>query len=105
VQGDPTAIDELQRNNVHSFQRPDSDVLTYDPARTSLGGQAGSLSLNKISGQTTRFQSVAAFKTPGFEINDLGFMQRADEITQSMARSESATRSRRRNGCAASATT
>jgi len=83
VAGDVTAIDRLQRNNVHSFQRPDSDTLTYDPTRTSLGGQAGSLSFNKISGQTTRFQSVAAFKTPGFEINDLGFMQRADEITQS----------------------
>jgi hypothetical protein len=83
VAGDVTAIDRLQRNNVHSFQRPDSQALTYDPTRTSLGGHAGSASFNKISGQTTRLQSVVAFKSPGFEINDLGFLQRADEITQS----------------------
>ena len=83
VAGETQAIDRLQRNNVHSFQRPDSDVLTYDPTRTSLSGHAGLLSVNKISGQRTRFQSSVAYKSPGFEINDLGFQQRADEITQS----------------------
>jgi hypothetical protein len=83
VAGETQAIERLQRNNVHSFQRPDSDVLTYDPTRTSLTGHAGLLSVNKISGQRTRFQSSVSYKSPGFEINDLGFQQRADEITQS----------------------
>jgi hypothetical protein len=83
VAGEAQAIDRLQRNNVHSFQRPDSEVLTYDPTRTSLSGHAGSVSFNKISGLRTRFQANAAYKSPGFEINDLGFQQRADEITQS----------------------
>jgi hypothetical protein len=83
VAGDASAIDRLQRSNVHSFQRPDAITLSYDPTRTSLAGTAGSASFNKISGQRTRFQAYAGFKSPGFEINDLGFMQRADEITQS----------------------
>ena len=30
-----------------------------------------------------RFQSNWNYKSPGFEINDLGFMSRADEISQS----------------------
>jgi hypothetical protein len=48
-----------------------------------MSGHSGSVSFNKISGLRTRFQSIAAYKSPGFEINDLGFQQRADEITQS----------------------
>ena len=83
VQGDPTAIDELQRNNVHSFQRPDSDNLTYDPTRTSMNGYGGSVSVSKIAGARMVFSSNFGFKSPGFEINDVGFMQRADQRSMS----------------------
>jgi hypothetical protein len=82
VAGTGAAIDRLQRSNVHSFQRPDADHLDYDPTRDTLGGYAGSISVNKISGQTTRFNSYVGFKSPGFDINDLGFFQRADEVSQ-----------------------
>jgi hypothetical protein len=83
VRGSADAIDRLQRSNVHSFQRPDAGHLTYDPTRTSLSGHAGSVNVNKISGQRVRFSSNAGYKSPGFDINDLGFHQRADEINQS----------------------
>ncbi len=83
VQGDPTAIDELQRNTVHSFQRPDANHLTYDPTRTSMNGYGGSMSVSKIAGARTVFSSNVGFKSPGFEINDVGFMQRADQRTMS----------------------
>jgi hypothetical protein len=82
VRGSAAAIDRLQRNNVHSFQRPDADHLAYDPTRTALSGHAGAVSVRKISGQTTRFSSGVSYKSPGFEINDLGFQQRADEVSQ-----------------------
>ena len=83
VHGDPSAIDELQRNNVHSFQRPDSSGLTYDPTRTSMNGYGGSASVSKIAGARMVFSSNVGFKSPGFEINDVGFMQRADQRTMS----------------------
>jgi hypothetical protein len=83
IHGDAQAIDELQRNNVHSFQRPDSDTLTYDPTRTSMNGYGGSLSLSKIAGQRLVFSSNFGFKSPGFEINDVGFLQRADQRSMS----------------------
>ena len=83
IQGDAVAIGELQRNNVHSFQRPDSDRLTYDPSRTSLNGYGGSLNLNKIGGERVRFSSNVGVKSPGFDINDVGFMRRADQRTMS----------------------
>jgi hypothetical protein len=78
IQGDAEAIDALQRSNVHSFQRPDATSLTYDASRTMLNGYAGNMSINKIGGQRVRFSSNFGMKSPGFEINDLGFLQRAD---------------------------
>lgn len=81
IRGDATAIDSLQRSNVHSFQRPDATSLTYDPARTALNGYGGNVAINKIGGQRVRFSSVINVKSPGFEINDVGFLRRADEQT------------------------
>ena len=83
VRGTPEAITELQENNVHSFQRPDAQHLAVDPAATSLNGSAGSISFGKIAGERVRFNSYFGFKSPGFEINDLGFQRRADERVES----------------------
>ena len=43
----------------------------------------GSLAFRKISGARVRFESNVGFKSPGFDSNDLGFIRRADQITQS----------------------
>ena len=81
MRGDAEAIDRLQRSNVHSFQRPDAGHLTYDPLRTQLSGHAGAVNFNKISGERTRGNSFIGFKSPGFDVNDLGFQSRADDIS------------------------
>ena len=83
VRGSTEAITELQESNVHSFQRPDADHLEVDDAATSLNGMAGSVSVSKIAGERVRFTSNYGFKSPGFDMNDVGFQRRADEITQS----------------------
>jgi hypothetical protein len=82
VNGSPLAIDALQRNNVHSFQRPDADHVEVDPFAETLRGHSGMASFGKIAGEQTRMNVQVAFKSPGFEVNDLGFQQRADVITQ-----------------------
>ena len=79
VQGSPDAIARLQRSNVHAFQRPDADHVEFDPLRSGLSGHAGSISFGKIGGEKTRFSANYGFKSPGFDINDLGFQRRADE--------------------------
>ena len=81
VRGDPTAIDAVQRSTVHSLQRPDSTTLRYDSTRTALNGYGGSVKFTKNGGQRVRFVSSYGIRSPGFEINDLGFMRRADERT------------------------
>ncbi len=80
VRGSSDAIARLQRSNVHSYQRPDATHLSYDPTRTSLAGHSGGLSLGKIGGARLVFNSAAGYRSPGFDINDVGFQSRADEI-------------------------
>jgi hypothetical protein len=79
VRGDAAAIDRLQRSTTHSYQRPDASHLAYDPSRTSLNGYGAQVSISKIGGERIRFTSNLSAKSPGFDINDVGFMQRADQ--------------------------
>ena len=82
VSGSSEAIDALQRNNVHSFQRPDAEHVELDPVATSMRGHSGNLNFNKLAGERTRANVNIGYRSPGFEVNDLGFERRADEIPQ-----------------------
>jgi uncharacterized protein DUF5916/cellulose/xylan binding protein with CBM9 domain len=78
IHGSSDAITRLQESTVHSFQRPDADYLHDDLNATSLDGAGGALTLSKIGGSSVRFTTNVGVKSPGFDYNDLGFMQRAD---------------------------
>jgi len=80
VSGSSQAITLLQQNNVHSFQRPDADHIEVDPLATTLRGHSGSIAFNKLAGERTRLNVNIGYLSPGFEVNDLGFQQRADSI-------------------------
>ncbi|HMC77970.1 MAG TPA: DUF5916 domain-containing protein [Vicinamibacterales bacterium] len=82
VHGDADAIRQIQESTVHSFQRPDADHVELDPTRTSLNGNGGSVSFSKIAGSKVRFSSNTGYKSPGLDINDVGFMRRADLRSQ-----------------------
>jgi hypothetical protein len=79
VSGSTEAITKLQENTVHAFQRPDNDYASVDEAATTLAGHSGAVSVGKIGGEKTRFNAHYGFKSPGFDMNDLGFQRRADE--------------------------
>jgi hypothetical protein len=83
VRGSAEAIGALQQSAVHYFQRPDAGYVDYDPARTSMAGHAGMIGLSKIGGRKVRFSFVGTYKTPGFEVNDVGYVRRSDQIQQS----------------------
>jgi Domain of unknown function (DUF5916) len=78
IDGDASAIERLQTNSRHYFQRPDLVSAQLDPTRTSLAGAAGQIGISKIGGEHVRFNSTVGFKTPGFDINDVGFLRSAD---------------------------
>lgn len=70
---------ELQQNSQHYFQRPDTKKNRLDSNATSLSGYAGRFVLNKQKGNFF-FNSAFGFMSPGFDVNDVGFLYRADII-------------------------
>ena len=77
VTGTPAAIARTQLNSVHYFQQP-GDKLEVDSTRTSLSGYEGQLKFGKYGGGITRFESSVVRLSPGFDVNDLGYLRRAD---------------------------
>ncbi len=77
VSGTPLSMLATQTDAVHYFQQPDG-ALHLDPARTTLSGDAEQITIGKVGGGVTRFQTTYNRMSPGFEPNDLGYLQRAD---------------------------
>ena len=82
VQGSRSTLLGIQRNGVHNFQRPDVD-LPLDSTRTNLRGDAEELKFGKISGSHLNFETAYQRRSAGFEVNDLGFLRRADQVSWS----------------------
>jgi hypothetical protein len=78
LHGEPEAISRIQQNSRHYYQRPDLSSTKLDTTRTSLAGDAAMIGISKIAGEHVRFNSNVSMKSPGFDINDVGFLRRAD---------------------------
>jgi hypothetical protein len=79
VNGSKKAIEYTQKSSARYYQRPDNDYTDFDPDRTSLLGSGGRMQLIKLDNHLHLLGSIS-WKTPGFELNDLGYMQTADLI-------------------------
>jgi hypothetical protein len=80
VEGTPAVILATQQDAVHNYQRPDAD-LPLDPNRTTLTGNAEEVKFGKIGGQHLLFETDYQRRSDGFEINDLGYLRRADQVS------------------------
>ena len=78
IQGDPPAIDRVQRSAVHFFQRPDARYFTYDPTRSSLTGTVANLEFNKNGGLHWLYGLGAGWESPAYDPNDVGRLGNAD---------------------------
>ena len=54
------------------------DDLPLDPNRTLLTGDAEELKVGKFGGKHLMFETAYLRRSPGFELNDLGYLQRAE---------------------------
>jgi len=86
VSGSPEAIARTQESSAHYFQRPDRSVKgdglfrsEYDPSTTSLRGYGLYTRVGKDSG-TLLWEAMSNVRSPGFEVNDLAFLSRADYV-------------------------
>ncbi|MBN2602153.1 MAG: hypothetical protein JXR87_09180, partial [Candidatus Marinimicrobia bacterium] len=82
VQGDTTALQYTQTASSRYFNRVDRSSkynLEYDPQRTSLGGYGVKAIFTKNTGNIRAATGGTAF-SPGFEVNDMGFLRQVDNI-------------------------
>jgi Domain of unknown function (DUF5916) len=83
LKGSKEAISSLQTSPQHYFQRPDADHLNLDPEATKMEGWIGRAVLNKQSGNF-KLNASAGYSSPGFNVNDLGFMYRTGMVNTSL---------------------
>lgn len=80
VQGSAEAIALTQRSSARYYQRPDNDYAEYDPTRSSLSGYTFAVNGGRTAGNLRWNVGVHA-RSPGFEVNDIGFQREADRIS------------------------
>ena len=76
VNGSKSAINAIETNSVHYYQQP-GDNVSVDSA-TSMTGSFAQLKFGKYSGGHTRIETSLVHISPGYEVNDLGYLRRAD---------------------------
>jgi hypothetical protein len=86
VAGSPQAMARTQRSSARYFQRPDRDVTRdglfdtrYDPEATALRGYGMFTRVAKDAGKL-RWEAMGNVRSPGFEVNDLAYLDRADYV-------------------------
>lgn len=79
VEGTVEAIRITQEASERFFQRADNNYREVDTTLTSLTGSAGTLTFGKRSGNL-RWTVGTNYKSPEFELNDIGFLRQTDNI-------------------------
>ena len=84
IEGSAPAIALAQRSSAHYFQRPDRAVSSdgiftsrYDTLATALRGYGFYTRLAKQNGDWL-WETAQNWRSPGFEVNDLAYLDRAD---------------------------
>ncbi|MGA9120297.1 MAG: DUF5916 domain-containing protein [Bacteroidota bacterium] len=80
ISGSSDAIGALQRSSARYYQRPDADYVQFDSMRTRLSGYGGQIRVGKGSKGLWRYSTELDWRSPGLDLNDLGYMQMADVI-------------------------
>ena len=80
IAGSHQALLELQTSSARYFQRPDADYVTLDSTRTQLSGYGTRLEFGKGGRGHWRYDVFSVIKSPGLELNDIGYMRSADGL-------------------------
>ena len=83
LNGSPEAILIKQLSQSHRYHRPDADYLELDDTRESLGGHGGLITIGKKGGQWN-FLVQGQYRSPGLNLNDMGYLRKSDFLSQRM---------------------
>ncbi len=78
VNGSEEALLRTQTTSARYYDRVDSDYLSVDSSKTSLSGYSAEISVGRFGGAGLKYSLTYSETSPGYEINDLGFQERAD---------------------------
>ena len=82
LHGTKGAITRLQLSPAHYYQRESArDYLGVDAGRTSLSGSGGYVEFGRRGNNKWWFSENIAWLTPGFDLNDAGFLSQADALS------------------------
>ena len=81
VDGSEAAIARRQLDATHYYQRASAqEYLVFDPKRQSLSGSGGYLKLGRRGNAKWTFAETFGWLTPGFDLNDVGYLREADVL-------------------------
>jgi hypothetical protein len=81
VNGSEKAMVALQQNPIHYYQRSDSrGYLGIDSTRRSMSGSGGYVSFGRKGNKRFIFSEKVNWWSPGFDLNDVGYLIMADLI-------------------------
>jgi hypothetical protein len=83
LRGTPGAILEKQLSHTHRYQRPDAGYLEVDSLREQLSGHGGLVQVGKKGGKIN-FEFQGEYRSPGLNLNDMGYIRQADFLGQGM---------------------
>jgi hypothetical protein len=81
IKGTELAMVKAQESSARYFQKP-GNRISLDSTRTSLSGSGGRLQFMKIGNGHWSYGGAYLWKTPGLELNDMGYMREADYMLQ-----------------------
>lgn len=82
ITGSREAMANLQQSSARYYQRPDIRYVQLDTASNRLSGYGGDVRIGKGSKGLLRYSTELIWRSPGLDLNDMGFMQMADVIKQ-----------------------
>ncbi|WP_270087486.1 DUF5916 domain-containing protein [Sphingobacterium sp. SYP-B4668] len=79
LHGSPEAILNTKRNATHYYHRASgSDYLNLDPDKDVLNGTGGYVKVGKKGNAQWNFSETFSWSSPGFDLNDVGYMRQSD---------------------------
>lgn len=78
--GEPAAIERVQRSNAHFMQRVDQPTIRLDPTRRSLGGAQARTEIGKVAGRHWLWNYNLMIESPEFDLLDFGLLNYAGDF-------------------------
>lgn len=86
LHGSKEAITRIQQNAVHYYQRMSAaDYLGVNENRTSLNGTGGYIKIGRRGNAKWNFFETFNWLSPGFDLNDVGYLKQADKLSNETA--------------------